>query len=96
MLALTSGVRFEPIVQHYPPGIRAGDEAWLLDAHRGKDFRQPPLIGMLSHGALVPGVRIILTSASESRGYSAAAHNLGAAFVSKRDLSIDAVLRLLE
>jgi len=46
--------------------------------------------------ALAPAIRIILTSASESRGYSAAAVGLGASFLSKRDLSVEAVLRMLD
>jgi two-component system response regulator AlgR len=46
--------------------------------------------------ALAPAIRIILTSASESRGYSAAAVGLGASFLPKRDLSVDAILRLLD
>ena len=46
--------------------------------------------------ALAPGVRIILTSASDTRAYSRAASELGAAFLAKRSMSVEAILRLIE
>ena len=46
--------------------------------------------------ALAPGVRIILTSASDNRAYSRAASELGAAFLAKRSLSAEAILRLID
>jgi len=45
--------------------------------------------------ALAPGVRIILISASDNRAYSRAADELGATFLAKRSLTVDAVLRLI-
>jgi DNA-binding NarL/FixJ family response regulator len=44
---------------------------------------------------LAPGLRIILTSASDARGYTGLAERLGAAFLPKRSLSPEAILRLL-
>jgi DNA-binding NarL/FixJ family response regulator len=44
---------------------------------------------------VVPAARIILTSASETVGYGKAAGRMGALFLSKRNLSADAVLHLL-
>jgi DNA-binding NarL/FixJ family response regulator len=46
--------------------------------------------------AVAPGVRVILTSASDGPGYSAVASKLGAAFLPKRNLSAEAVLHLLD
>jgi DNA-binding NarL/FixJ family response regulator len=46
--------------------------------------------------AVAPGVRIILTSASSTSGYCAAASGIGAAFLAKRHLTAAAVLRLLD
>jgi DNA-binding NarL/FixJ family response regulator len=46
--------------------------------------------------ALAPGVRVILTSASSNSGYCAAATGVGAAFLAKRNLTAEAVLRLLD
>ena len=45
---------------------------------------------------LAPGLRIILTSASDARGYTSLAERLGVAFLPKRSLSPEAILRLLE
>jgi two-component system response regulator AlgR len=45
---------------------------------------------------LAPGVRIILTSASDNRAYSRAASELGAAFLAKRSLSVEAILHLID
>jgi DNA-binding NarL/FixJ family response regulator len=45
---------------------------------------------------LVPGARIVLTSASDSTHYARAAVGLGAAFVPKRRLSGEALLELLD
>lgn len=45
---------------------------------------------------LAPSVRIILTSASDNTRYSTAAIGLGAAFLPKRSLSAEAILRLLD
>jgi DNA-binding NarL/FixJ family response regulator len=44
---------------------------------------------------LAPGVQVILTSASTSRHYGAAAVGVGATFLPKRSLSAEAVLHLL-
>ena len=46
--------------------------------------------------AVAPGVRVILTSASNSLHYGRAAVGLGAAFVPKRSLSVEAILQLLD
>jgi CheY-like chemotaxis protein len=46
--------------------------------------------------SVAPGVRIILTSASNARGYATAAARIGAMFLPKRDLTADAVLHLLD
>ena len=46
--------------------------------------------------AVAPAVRIILTSASDAPGYATAAARIGAMFLSKRDLSAEAVLDLLD
>jgi DNA-binding NarL/FixJ family response regulator len=45
---------------------------------------------------VAPTVRIILTSASDSSGYDRAAVRIGALFLSKRNLSANAVLHLLD
>lgn len=63
------------------------------------DVEMPGLDGFETARRLktvAPGVRIILTSASNDRGYSAAAVGLGVAFLSKRNLSVEAVLRLID
>jgi CheY-like chemotaxis protein len=44
---------------------------------------------------LAPGVRVILTSASNSAQYGAAAVGVGAVFLPKRNLSTQAILDLL-
>lgn len=46
--------------------------------------------------SLAPALRIILTSASDSPRYGAAAVRLGALFLPKRNLSANAVLHLLD
>jgi len=45
--------------------------------------------------ALIPTLRIILTSASDASGYGAAAVGIGAVFLPKRNLSAESVLRLI-
>jgi CheY-like chemotaxis protein len=45
---------------------------------------------------LAPGVRVILTSASNSAHYGTAAVGLGAVFLPKKDLSAKAILDLLD
>jgi two-component system nitrate/nitrite response regulator NarL len=45
---------------------------------------------------LAPNVRIILISASDNSRYRAAAEGIGAAFLAKRSLSAEAILRLLD
>jgi CheY-like chemotaxis protein len=45
---------------------------------------------------LAPGVRVILTSASNSTQYGAAAVGVGAAFLPKRNLNVQAILELLD
>jgi DNA-binding NarL/FixJ family response regulator len=46
--------------------------------------------------ALAPSLRVILTSASDSPRYGAAAVRVGAQFLAKRNLSANAVLHLLD
>jgi DNA-binding NarL/FixJ family response regulator len=74
-------------------GLEPGPEAVLVDVE------MPGLDGFETARrlrALAPGVRIILTSASSDSRYCAAATGIGADFLAKRDLSAQAVLRLLD
>jgi DNA-binding NarL/FixJ family response regulator len=73
--------------------LEPGPEAVLLDVE------MPGLDGFETARRLrklAPNVRIILTSASNNNGYSIAATNIGAAYLPKRNLSPEAILRLLE
>lgn len=75
------------------PRLEPGPEAVLLDVE------MPGLDGFETARRLrsvAPGVRIILTSASDSRAYSRAADQLGVAFLAKRSLSVESILRLID
>ena len=74
------------------PRLAPGPDAVLLDVE------MPGLDGFETARQLrqlAPGVRIILTSASDSARYAEAAVRVGAAFLAKRHLSPEAVLQLL-
>jgi len=85
----TSGEAAVALVRELVPGL----EAVLVDVE------MPGLDGFETARrlrALAPGVRIILTSASSNTAYCAAATGVGAQFLAKRNLTADAVLRLLD
>jgi two-component system nitrate/nitrite response regulator NarL len=98
---LTQGAAFEVIGE-----ATSGDAALtlILELEPGPDavlldIEMPGLDGFETARrmrALAPNLRIILISASDNSRYRAAAIGIGAAFLAKRSLNAEAILRLLD